>query len=365
MRVIVWAGAPVPVFQPRRGERQGRARAARRRGTKIQCQLDSCTRMMHCHHEKLVIVDDELAFVGGIDLTTLAGDRYDSNAHPHKEQRSAGTTRPRCCAARSCVTSPPTSRCAGRRPRARRSRCRRRSRPPATRPCSSPAPCPRAPTACSRAASSPCSRPTSARCAARSSLIYLENQFLWSPEIVHILEAKLRRPPCDDFRVVVLLPHKANNGQDDTRGMLGRLVAADDGRQRLPRGHDPLALRRALRAAVRARQDRDRRRRVAGDRLGQPQRALALQRHRGRRRHLRPGARARPRGCGCGRSTSSSPRTATPAQLVDSVWRPIASEQLERQAAGAPLTHHLVELPGVSRRSRRLLGPLDALVVDG
>ena len=42
-------------------------------------------RMMHCHHEKLVIVDDELAFVGGIDLTALAGDRYDSNEHPHKE----------------------------------------------------------------------------------------------------------------------------------------------------------------------------------------------------------------------------------------------------------------------------------------
>ena len=41
---------------------------------------------MHCHHEKLVIVDDEIAFVGGIDLTTLAGDRYDSNEHPHKEQ---------------------------------------------------------------------------------------------------------------------------------------------------------------------------------------------------------------------------------------------------------------------------------------
>ena len=61
-------------------------------------------------------------------------------------------------------------------------------------------------------------------------LIYLENQFLWSPEIVAILEGKLRHPPADDFRIVVLLPHKANNGQDDTRGMLGRLVAADDGR---------------------------------------------------------------------------------------------------------------------------------------
>jgi Phospholipase D Active site motif len=29
---------------------------------------------LHCHHEKIVIVDGELAFVGGIDLTSLAGD---------------------------------------------------------------------------------------------------------------------------------------------------------------------------------------------------------------------------------------------------------------------------------------------------
>jgi hypothetical protein len=50
---------------------------------------------------------------------------------------------------------------------------------------------------------------------------------------------------------------------------------------------------------------------------------------------------------------------------VDTVWRAIAAEQRERRAAGAPLTHRLVELPGVSRRSRRLLGPLDALLVDG
>ena len=54
-----------------------------------------------------------------------------------------------------------------------------------------------------------------------------------------------------------------------------------------------------------------------------------------------------------------------PVRLFDDGWRAIATEQLERQRKGAPLTHHLVELPGVSRRSRRLLGPLDALVVDG
>ena len=60
-------------------------------------------------------------------------------------------------------------------------------------------------------------------------LVYLESQFLWSPELVGELERKLRRPPDDRFRLVVLLPVKPNNGRDDTRGQLGKLAAADDG----------------------------------------------------------------------------------------------------------------------------------------
>jgi phosphatidylserine/phosphatidylglycerophosphate/cardiolipin synthase-like enzyme len=54
-----------------------------------------------------------------------------------------------------------------------------------------------------------------------------------------------------------------------------------------------------------------------------------------------------------------------PARLFDELWRPIAAEQLARRQAGEPLTHHLIQLPGVSRRASRLRGPLDALVVDG
>ncbi len=37
---------------------------------------------MHCHHEKLVIVDGEVAFAGGIDLTSLGADRFDTSDHP-------------------------------------------------------------------------------------------------------------------------------------------------------------------------------------------------------------------------------------------------------------------------------------------
>ena len=52
-----------------------------------------------------------------------------------------------------------------------------------------------------------------------------------------------------------------------------------------------------------------------------------------------------------------------PAQLVDDVWRPVAAEQAERREP-TTLTHRLIRLPGVSRRSRRLLGPLDYFAVD-
>jgi phosphatidylserine/phosphatidylglycerophosphate/cardiolipin synthase-like enzyme len=51
--------------------------------------------------------------------------------------------------------------------------------------------------------------------------------------------------------------------------------------------------------------------------------------------------------------------------LVDDHWRPIAHEQLQRRRRGAPPTHRLLELPRVSRRSGRLLGPLQGLIDDG
>jgi phosphatidylserine/phosphatidylglycerophosphate/cardiolipin synthase-like enzyme len=81
VRVLLWAGAPVPVFAPRRASvREGRDELVR--GTRIEAALDSNERPMHCHHEKLVVIDDEVAFVGGIDLTDLNGDRYDTPDHP-------------------------------------------------------------------------------------------------------------------------------------------------------------------------------------------------------------------------------------------------------------------------------------------
>src|SRR5439155_5462374 len=81
VRVLAWAGAPLPFFHPDRREVRS-MRDELVRGTRISMALDARERPMHCHHEKLVVVDDRVAFVGGIDLTTLGGDRRDSRGHP-------------------------------------------------------------------------------------------------------------------------------------------------------------------------------------------------------------------------------------------------------------------------------------------
>jgi hypothetical protein len=40
-------------------------------------------------------------------------------------------------------------------------------------------------------------------------------------------------------------------------------------------------------------------------------------------------------------------------------------EQLERHRSGLDATHRLMRLPAVSRRTKRLIGPMRGLLVDG
>src|SRR4051812_1154985 len=60
VRVLMWAGAPLPVFTPSRREVR-RVRDAFVRGTRIELALDARERPMHCHHEKLIVVDGAVA----------------------------------------------------------------------------------------------------------------------------------------------------------------------------------------------------------------------------------------------------------------------------------------------------------------
>jgi phosphatidylserine/phosphatidylglycerophosphate/cardiolipin synthase-like enzyme len=54
-----------------------------------------------------------------------------------------------------------------------------------------------------------------------------------------------------------------------------------------------------------------------------------------------------------------------PLELIESRWKPISQEQLARRKEGLALTHRLVRLEGVSSRSKRIVGPIQSLLVDG
>ena len=84
------------------------------RGTRVWVALDDRERPMHCHHEKLVIVDGRVAFVGGIDLTSYDGDRLDRIGHPRRNGVGWHDGSSRLCGP-AVADSPHTSACAGTR----------------------------------------------------------------------------------------------------------------------------------------------------------------------------------------------------------------------------------------------------------
>jgi phosphatidylserine/phosphatidylglycerophosphate/cardiolipin synthase-like enzyme len=62
VKVLVWAGAPVPAFHPTRKEVRDAVETLTRR-TRIRCEADPREHPFHCHHEKTVVVDGVVAFV--------------------------------------------------------------------------------------------------------------------------------------------------------------------------------------------------------------------------------------------------------------------------------------------------------------
>jgi phosphatidylserine/phosphatidylglycerophosphate/cardiolipin synthase-like enzyme len=349
VRVLAWAGAPLPLFKPSREDMRA-ARNALVKGTRIRMELDPKERPMHCHHEKLALIDGAISYVGGIDLTSLAGDRLDSSDHPprgaigwhdasariegplvrdvadHLAMRwheVTGETFELACddAVRGDVQAQFVR----------------------TIPNDVYEAVPRGDYRILEA------YVRALRSAER--LIYLESQFLWSPEIVSILKNKLQDPPSDEFRMVVLLPAKPNNGKDDTRGQLGVLAEADRDRRFLActlfqPGHlEPVYVHAKIGIVD------DRWLCLGSANLNEhslyndteacvittDERLVRDARLRLWREHLRTDAVDGP-----------------PHEVIDRLW-----------VATAEQGSHLALLPHVSRRTRRFLGPINGLLVDG
>ena len=364
VRVLSWAGAPLPLFRPDRGEARAMCDALAR-GTRISVALDSRERPMHCHHEKLVVVDGEVAFVGGIDLTSYDGDRFDTNDHPAR-----GSLGWHDAAAR--LRGPAVADVAA------HFRLRWREVTGEDLPAVEPPPSAgdvelqvvrtvpeKIYDALPRGEFSIAESYVRALRAAQR-LVYLENQFLWSPEIVHILVGKLRNPPTDEFRIVVLLPAKPNNGADDTRGQLGVLVDADDGAGRFlacalhQRGADTSPV--YVHAKIGIVDDEW----LTLGSANLNEHSLFNDTEMNVVTHDAALARAtRLRLWSEHLDLPVEELEGDAAELIDTRWRPLAEEQLERRRARDALTHKLVLLPHVSRRSQALRGPISGLLVDG
>jgi phosphatidylserine/phosphatidylglycerophosphate/cardiolipin synthase-like enzyme len=366
VRVLVWAGSPVPVFHPTRGEVTQTLETLTRR-TRIRAEADPREHPVHCHHEKAIVIDGRLAFVGGIDMTDLAGDRYDVNAHPARRRlgwHDVGT----------CLQGPAVADVANHF--AMRWRELTGDQLEDIR---APEPAGKSTVQVTRTVANGMYDAVPrgefgvfetylAAIESAERFIYLENQFLWSPEIVARLATKLRHPPADDFRIVALLPSRANNGQDDTSGQLGVLLDADAGNARI--------LATTIRSLSGTRDDRlyvhakvgivDDRWMTIGSAnlnahslLNDTEMNVVTDDHELiRNTRLRLWAEHL-------ELDPSSIAHASPQATIDDRWRPIALEQLQLLRAHAPATHRLLALPGASRRSRRLLGPLVGLFDDG
>lgn len=310
---------------------------------------------MHCHHEKLVVVDDRVAFVGGIDLTSYNGSRFDGSDHPAR-----GEIGWHDAAAR--LEGPVVTDVA------EHFALRWREVTGETLP---------APRAAEPAGETEVQllrtvpehvygalprgdfRILEAYAAAfrgAQRLVYLESQFLWSPELVAILADKLRRPPSDAFRLVVLLPARPNDGADDTRGQLGVLAAADDRAGRflactLRQRGEP---RKSVYVHAKIGIVDDEWLTLGSANLNEHSlfndtevnvafRDTAL----ARETRIRLWAEHLER--------SPEELQSDPTEIVDGLWRRLAEDE----------AHHLAWLPDVSRRARALLGPVQGLLVDG
>jgi len=363
--LLAWAGAPLPLFRPSRGAVKDTL-AQLTAGTKVRCATDSRERPLHCHHEKTIVVDDRVAFVGGMDLTTESGDRFDGSTHVARAQLGWHDVSTR-------IEGPAVADVA--------SHFRMRWHETTGERLSAGAAPERAGDLTLQIVRTIPERVYDAvpkgdfgilesylrALRAAESFIYLENQFLWSPEIAEVLCDKLRHPPRDDFRLLLVLPAKPATGADDTRGLLAELVEADGGSGRLLActiyaRHGPVSDPVYVHAKVAVVDD-------AWVTIG----SANLNEHSlfndtemnvvcrdadvARETRLRLWAEHL--------EVDESALRINPVEAIDRIWKRVARDQLVRRNLHLTPTHRLVELPNLSSRAGRLLGPVQGLLVDG
>jgi len=234
VRLLIWGGAPVliqPTTRAVRAVQREVEAEVRRRGVDLAFVRDETARPSHCHHQKAIVIDGRVAFVGGMDITTFQGDRWDSPTHPLRaginwhdvqtqiegeavvdveanfRQRWTECSDQRLPSGRAAVVD------AGMTTPAQVVR----TIPPRTYDFA-------------LNGEFGIHHALIAMIRNATSLIYLENQYLWSPDVVDALSDVLRGPRGGEVRIIVVLPARAYSGKWDNDRRVKALRNADGGR---------------------------------------------------------------------------------------------------------------------------------------
>lgn len=224
VRVLLWQG--LLFFRPRRHLVYRAQRILQDAHPAVQVVVDATEPFGNSHHQKFVIVDGRIAFVGGLDLTDFDVDRWDTTAHPLREGRNWHDVVMRLEG--PCVTDVHRN-------------FSERWTVAARTACPSPVPLEEMGAVLGQIVRT--IPPRTYRFARRGEegivhgyreaiakaerFIYIENQYLWAPEIVDSLVEVIQRRRTTSFQVAIVLPIRPNIGKTDTDRNVRRLLEAD------------------------------------------------------------------------------------------------------------------------------------------
>jgi len=228
--VLLWCGAPA-LFQPTQKMTDEARDTLLKIAPRVHCRLDHRASFSHDHHQKAVTIDGEVAYVGGMDLSTFQGDRWDTGEHPlrfgpnwHDVQvrldgEVVGDVERNFLERWTVVTGEQLAPlpAAELDPSWNTPAQIVRTVPEGFYPFA-----PQGEFGIHHAMVAAIER--------AEKFVYLENQYIWAPEIVDALTQAMNRSRSGPFRVVMVLPAKAYSGKYDNDEHVRLLSRVDNGR---------------------------------------------------------------------------------------------------------------------------------------
>lgn len=228
VRIVLWPGSMVGKCSARKVKKARQTLLAA--NPKIKVLLDTHEHLSHCHHQKALVIDERLAYVGGIDPTLFDVDRWDTSIHPFRSGLNWHDVHWRLEG--PCVADVAAN-------FAQRWNASRSDDPVVLGP-------PPAPLAGGVDAQVQRTVPRGIysfapggifgiahayRHAIRNAkrFIYMENQYLWSPDITNALCEAIERGKKTGLRIALMLPAHPNVGKSDSDRHIQELLDADAG----------------------------------------------------------------------------------------------------------------------------------------